>query len=80
MTSPKTKCRSRVPIRVNGMQRTPSRRSETAKFSRNKFVMVLILWFFTCGQKDLINSAAKNIQLGAGLSSLSLLLRVRLPN
>lgn len=38
--SPKMKSRSSCPMSVNGMQNTPSSKSETAKFNRNMFVTV----------------------------------------
>ena len=44
-TSPKMKSLSNWPMRVNGMQKTPSRRSEMAKLSRNMLVTVLIRVF-----------------------------------
>lgn len=45
--SPNTKSRSNVPTSVNGMQKTPNRISETAKFNKNTFVMVRIRRFCT---------------------------------
>lgn len=42
MTTPNMKSRSNAPTSVNGMHSTPSRMSDTAKFSRNTFVMVRI--------------------------------------
>ena len=42
-TCPNMKSRSRAPTSVKGIQNTPSRRSEKARFSRNKLVTVLIL-------------------------------------
>lgn len=47
MNSPKTKSLFRVPTNVNGMQRTPRKRSEMAKLRRNTFVIVRILLFCT---------------------------------
>lgn len=45
MSSPNTKSRNNVPISVNGMHSTPSKMSDTAKFSRNTFVIVRIRRF-----------------------------------
>lgn len=45
--SPNTKSRSNEPINVNGIQSTPNNISDTAKFSRNKLVMVRIRRFCT---------------------------------
>lgn len=46
-TSPNTKSRSCVPINVNGIQNTPNKISETAKFNKNTFVIVRIRRFCT---------------------------------
>lgn len=45
--SPNTKSRNNVPTRVKGIQKTPSRISETAKFNKNTFVIVRIRRFCT---------------------------------
>lgn len=47
MSSPNTKSRSSVPTSVKGIQKTPNRISETAKFNKNTFVMVRIRRFWT---------------------------------
>ncbi len=44
-TSPKMKSLSSWPMSVNGMQKTPSSRSEMAKLSRNMLVTVRIRVF-----------------------------------
>lgn len=45
--SPNTKSRKSVPTNVNGIQKTPNRISENAKFNKNTFVMVRIRRFCT---------------------------------
>lgn len=47
INSPNTKSRKSVPTSVNGIQKTPNRISETAKFNKNTFVMVRIRRFCT---------------------------------
>ena len=45
-TWPKMKSRSKAPTSVKGIQKTPSSRSEKARFSRNRLVTVRILEFW----------------------------------
>jgi hypothetical protein len=45
--SPNTKSLKIAPTRVNGMQNTPKNKSETAKFNKNKLVIVRIRLFCT---------------------------------
>lgn len=47
MISPNTKSRRSVPTNVNGIQKTPNKISETAKFNKNTFVIVRIRRFCT---------------------------------
>lgn len=63
ITSPNIKSRSSVPTSVNGMQNTPKNKSDTARFSRNKLVIVLILrlWISVNITKRFPITASKNI-------------------
>lgn len=47
INSPNIKSRSKAPTKVNGIHKTPRRRSEIAKFNKKRFVIVLILLFCT---------------------------------
>lgn len=60
---------SSVPTRVKGIHRTPSRRSDTARLSRNTFVIVLILWLWTSVSitRELPATASRKIVAYSGI-------------
>lgn len=71
-TAPNTKSLRRAPIRVKGMQKTPSRRSDTDRLSRNTLVIVRMRWFCTRVKitSTLPTTANKNIREYRGICTL----------
>lgn len=65
MNSPNIKLRRTVPIRVTGMQNTPSSISDIARFRRNRFVIVLMRRFCISVSitRKLPMTARKNIHI-----------------